>query len=398
MAFTVALVVVASAYAFASLRSRVRPWSDFAFVYAAGRSWLKGFSPYDFDRWNAEWAAVRPPETVVSQPMPFMYFPHWAPLAVFFGALPWPVASRLWDACNVLAHFGTCALCLKLSPGSLREKLRRPGIVLLIAIATFNPAVRYAVWQSQMSLLPTLGVVGAFWAWQEKKTLWLAVFAFIASLKPQISFLPVLFLLLNGGHAGLLWGAAAAIAIGTSAMLPSGLERLPSDVAHCYGLHMNLTFNQPSEYFSVPALGANALSGNGFMLTSLVFGTGAVAALTYARRVGVGFLSQTVHQTEWLLSMVVAITAASMPIHGYDLVLYTPLVLAAYPLRHSWPAWVVLPLILSAGRPHFVARFLPFGQHPAPVLTGAVLVLLLLALRAKAKDSPDLWVQRAKLG
>ena len=39
--WAVAIVFVAAslAYAFLSLRHRIRPWNDFAFVYAAGRAW-----------------------------------------------------------------------------------------------------------------------------------------------------------------------------------------------------------------------------------------------------------------------------------------------------------------------------------------------------------------------
>src|SRR5690348_14713609 len=86
-----ALVAISLLYAVIPLVDAVRPWNDFAFVYAAGRTWVKGLSPYDFERWNAEWVAIRPPDTEVSQPMPFMYPPYWGPLAVTFGVLPWPV-------------------------------------------------------------------------------------------------------------------------------------------------------------------------------------------------------------------------------------------------------------------------------------------------------------------
>jgi hypothetical protein len=378
MVLALAMFFAAACYAFWSLRAPIRPWNDFAFVYAAGRSWLGGFSPYEFDRWNAEWAAVRPPETHVAQPMPFMYLPHWAPLAVTLGSLPWPVATRVWDAMNVIAHLATCAIGVALLGGSLRAQLQRPSVWMFLAFATFNPAIRYSVWQSQMTLLPTLGMVGAFWAWREKRTAWLAFFGFLASLKPQLSLLALLYLLLNGGHAGLLWGGGASVIVGLAAMVPSHLGRMASDVAHCYRLHMQLDFNAPSQFFSVPALLASVVSGHEFMLISIVAGISSVVALTVARRAG-GTWKDPLFQ----LGAVVAMSAAWMPVHGYDLVIYTPLVILAEEVRSSRLGWAMIPLVWSAGRPVFIATHLPFFPHPASFLTAAIALLVVATARLR---------------
>src|SRR5215472_5765874 len=154
----VTLMVVATAYAFWPLHEPVRSWSDFAFVCAAGRTWLKGSSPYDFATWNAEWEAIRPPWVVVSQPMPYMYPPHWAPLAVLAAIVPWSVASRMWDVVSVLSFAATAFFSVKLLGSIVPDAIRRPGAWASIAFAALNPAIHYSAWQSQMALFATLGV------------------------------------------------------------------------------------------------------------------------------------------------------------------------------------------------------------------------------------------------
>ena len=363
----VALVIVSVVYAFWWIPTRVRPWNDFAFVYAAGRSWLAGVSPYNFDRWNAEWAAIRPPETHVAQPMPFMYPPHWGPIAALMALLPWPVAMRVWDAVNVLTYLGACIFSAKLVGVELQALARQPSVWLVLAIATLNPALRYSIFQSQMAIFSTFGVVGAFWAWHEKRKVWLAVFAFIASLKPQVGVLPLLYVFLNGGHAGVLWAAAAALITGFLSMVPTDLARFPADIADNYLLHKRLDFNQPNEFSSLPALTAGYLSADMFMLIGPVLATVLVSVMTWMRRRGTA--PAVFDDPLWQLSLVMAATGALMPVHGYDLVIYTPLAFLAYRLKSTPTVLLLAGLIV-------MHRRLPL---PAAFLTGGIAAVVVVA-------------------
>lgn len=202
---TIALAAGAAIYAFWPVARLTSGWNDSSFLYAAGRTWTTGFSPYDFERWNAEWTAVRP-ITEVAQPMPFVYPPHWGPVAVLLAQLPWPVASRVWDVVNVVAYLGAGVFTLRICGGHVRELAAKPAVWMFLAIATLNVAVRQSVFQGQFTIVPLLGIAGAFWAWHEKKTTWLVLFAFVASLKPQLGLLPLLYLFLNGGHVACTLG------------------------------------------------------------------------------------------------------------------------------------------------------------------------------------------------
>jgi hypothetical protein len=380
---TIALLCAGLVYSFWCLKDRVRPWNDFAFIYAAGRCWLQGISPYDFDRWNAEWVAIRPPETEVSQPMPFMYPPQWAPVAGTLALLPWPAASRLWDALNVGAFLVTCGLCADLVPAWRAARFRRPEVWLGFAVASFNPGMHYAAWQSQMAIVPTLGIVGAFWAWRRRRTAWLAIFTFVACLKPQLGLLPLFFLVLNGAYAGVVLGGAATAAVGLAALLSTHIERLPAELAHCYELHMRVKFNAPDQFFNLTALLSPFASGHTLMvLGPLIAVTAAVAATVYLRPV-------VVRDDDSLLtlSLVAALTCALMPIHGYDLALYTPIALLACERGASWLTIGALMLVQLAGRPAFLA-----GHHirvPSAVLTAAVLAMVLaVAIEAIPRQQP----------
>ncbi len=373
----VAIVLAAAAamYAFWPLVHFTRGWNDFSFLYAAGRNWVAGLSPYDFDRWSIEWAKVRPIQ-VVTEPTPFVYPPHWGPIAALLALLPWPVASRTWDAVNVIAYLAACVLCLRLLDRNLPAIAARPAIWVVLAIATFGVAVRQAVFNGQFTIVVFLGIAGAFFAWHEKKTAWLVAFSFVASLKPQLGFLALLYIFLNGGHLGVLVGCAIAAATALLSMLPSGLERLPADFAHVMALHTRMEFNQPGQYFNLPALAAGHLSGQWFMMAGPITAVAAILVMTVMRRRDMA--PAVLRDPLWQFSIVAALTGALMPLHVYDLVIYAPLGLLAYRLRANWASLLLLVGIVSAGRSHLFAAYLHVAPPP-PLFTGAIAVTVVAA-------------------
>jgi hypothetical protein len=375
----VALVAVAAAYAFWPLHVPLRPWNDFAFVCSAGRTWLKGASPYDFPTWNAEWATIRPPGALVSQPMPFVYPPHWAPIAVLAAALPWPVASRLWDCVSVLSFAGAAWLSVKLLGSAVPAAVRQPRTWASLAFAALNPAVRYSAWQSQMALFATVGIVGAFWAWHERRVAWLAVFGFLASLKPQLSLPVLVYLFLSGGHLGLLIGAAAAVAVGVVAMIPSGLAALPTQFRDVYALHVAVEFNGPAQFSNLPAFFPWSGGSREFLSASTAAGIAASVVLVLATRHARKLDAHLVPHPLWQLGILVAMTGALMPLHGYDLVIYTPLIVLAGELRWRWISLLIVVLSLFAAREEFLRAYVPIAQAGA-YLTTAILLTMVATL------------------
>ena len=112
--------------------------------------------------------------------MPYVYPPHWAPIAVLAALVPWAVASRAWDVVSVLSFAAAASLSIRLLGSAATNAVRRPGVWASVAFAALNPAIRYVCLAVADLSLRALGVVGAFWAWREKRVGWLAVFGFIA--------------------------------------------------------------------------------------------------------------------------------------------------------------------------------------------------------------------------
>ena len=353
-------------YAFWPIIKLTRGWNDFSFLYAAGRTWLAGLSPYDFDRWNVEWAAVRPIQ-VVTEPTPFVYPPQWGPIAALLALLPWPVASRFWDAINVVAYLSACALSLRLLGRDVRRLALRPVLWGFLATATLNVAVRQAFFNGQFTLVILLGIVGLFYAWHEKKTAWVVAFAFVASLKPQLGLLPLLYIFLSGGHVPVLSAVAIAGVVGLLSMVPSGLDRLPADFAHVMALHTRMEFNQPAQYFNLPALAAGHLSGDWFMMAGPVAAVALIIVMAVMRRRNIA--PDVLRDPLWQFSIVVALTAALMPLHTYDLVVYAPLGVLAYRLRSSWTSPLLVIGMLTVGRSHVFAAYANVAVPP-PLVTG----------------------------
>jgi MYXO-CTERM domain-containing protein len=312
--------------------------------------------------------------------MPFVYPPHWAPIAMAFGLLPWPLASRLWDVVSVGAFFASCALCLELTSSRLRGAIARPEVWCFIALAALNPSVKYSVSHSQMTVLATLGVTGAFWAFRQHRHGWLAVFAFVAALKPQLGFLALVYIFVNGGHVGILRGAGAAIAVASLAVLPN-IAELPAHLARASELHLQLSFNAPDRFANLPTLAASRMSGREFMMLGAMLALLAVAALTLWRRRSPKLADEPLLE----LAVICALTAALMPVHTYDLVIYVPIAILACGYRSSRLGLLLIPLYLLAGRAHVLGRFVPVNDYH---LTGLMAVVTLaLAGRRRATDS-----------
>ena len=369
-----ALVVCAAAllYTIWPLREAYRSWNDFRFVYVAGLNWLRGISPYDFEAWVANWRGV-PHDFLAGPPtQPFVYPPHWALLAVPLAALPWHWATRIWDVVSVAAFAATVALC-----GSMlgRGSWSRPALWLLAAAATFSGVVRYALWESQMGLLPLLGVVGAVSAWRRGSPRALAAFAFVAALKPQIAALPLLFLLLNGGHAGVLRGGLVAVAVSVAAMIPVGLSRFPAQFHRCLRLHMGAGFNQRDNFTNLSVLWAHLDGADAWFWVSPALALAAIALLTMSRRRSPdGPLAAMLDDPLWLLSLLASLSAALLPLHRYDLVIYTPVFFLALRIRPLWLSLALVALVEAADRPHLLDRLLGHGARE-PWLTLGVALL-----------------------
>ncbi len=360
------------------LHETMRRWSDFAFIYTAGKSWLHGLSPYDIPSWREEWLAVRPVfwehADGIAPTQPFLYPPHWIGLASALALLPWPAANRLWDAVNLLSFVGLCAFSVALAPRN-RSAAARIALYGGLALACLNGAVRYSFFNSQMSLLPTCAVVAAFWAARERRRAWLIAFVFVATLKPQIALLPLIYLLLNGSVIEVLLGSLAAALVSSITVLRVGPSLLLQQLSQCYAGHMQLAFNDLGHFTSVSSLFAGTRHAALAKSLSPLFGVGAVVLFSLWRR-----RSPRLAQRGplWAIALCLAFSATFVPLHEYDLGLYTSLFVLLGEVRERSLAAALGGLAFLAGRVPVLEGITHL--HPlAPCFALAISILLVVA-------------------
>jgi alpha-1,2-mannosyltransferase len=322
---------------------------DFRWLYAAGSTWLAGHSPYDIPAWSERFPYTDGAFSISSSTAPFVYPPHWAVFAVPLALLPYPAAIRVWDVLNVAAHLGSLWLCWKLIDRSEPSERRRTLAWILCGFATLSGSVRFALWEPQMSVLPTFGIVGAYWASKQRGNLPLLVgFVFLASLKPQLSALPLAFLMFNGGAKGVLGGGVLAVAAALAALVPFDVSKFPEQFVEGYRLHLASPFNVPSNFTHLGGL-LSAATGPRWLWLLLPSG---IIAGWIALRAGKRWAGrlQAVH----LLALTCALTPLLFPLHIYDLVLYSPVLVALAAARVS--VWTVLTVLCAevAARADFV--------------------------------------------
>jgi hypothetical protein len=292
---------------------------------------------------------------------------------------------RIWDLIDVLAYLGACALTWKFAV-QREPKPSKPLLLSCIALAGFNGAVRWCLVEAQMSLVPLFALVGAFWALHENKQNWLAFFAFIAALKPQISFLPLLFILLKGGGIGILRAGLGFVLVSLLLMAPTGLSNLPEQLRSVYQLHLGQPFNAAPEFLGISALLGELAKGYLPLFLGPVLGIICVLALVYVSRQARS--DSPLSDPLWQVGIMCAVEVAFIPQHGYDLVMYTPVVVMSCLFRQRRLTVLVCFLVETASRVKNLESHLHTPIHfLAPLTCLAIAALCLLAVRETSRPA-----------
>lgn len=215
MAANVAAAVSLVAFGVADVgRAGSPPHLDMHFLFAAGRMWSSGHSPYVLTDFVRDSDAI---QGLAHQHvhMGFGYPPTIAPVCMLLGALPLDVAGLLMVGLNVVAAYITAAYCLRLnragvSPGEVSTSLGW----IVPALVVGNPFTTHVVHSGQTTMLATAAVV-AGWYYSEVRGSQIVsglLFA-LSTIKPQVSVLCVLWILTR-----VQWRQLAALALGAAAL------------------------------------------------------------------------------------------------------------------------------------------------------------------------------------
>lgn len=194
---------------------------DMRYLHVAGRMWLGGETPYDGARFTQAALAQFGLEAGA-----FAYPPQIAPLALALGALPFRAAQVLMTTLNLAALGALAALALRLRPRGAAENSREGAASSAIALALLlgNPFAAHVVWMGQTSLLAAAAALGAWRAVRAGRDTLGGVLLGLATIKPQLVALFVLWFVLERRWRMLAIGAATAAVCASWPMLSTGFE------------------------------------------------------------------------------------------------------------------------------------------------------------------------------
>jgi hypothetical protein len=315
---------------------------DGRFWYVGGVMWLRGESPYAHGPFVATWIEQfgRPP----ADPCGFVYPGTILPISLAMGLLPWDVARWGLRGASLCAWIATWWLVRRrfvAEPSAGGTPWRRDFWAGLSLVA---PGAGLTLFQGQLALLVTLGLVLTWLGLEGRRAAWVAVGAPLALVKPQLAAVPVIFLLTRYADRRAWTGLGAAVALAGSVLLWSPPARLVEDLVDSYRYHRQQFFNHPECYEHVAALFGRTPAAPMLFWTSSIVACAAAAVLgVRARR------AEPPGADLRLFQIALVLTAVAMPVHRYDLAIHALVLATAWALGPAWRGVLIALLVLAHG-------------------------------------------------
>ncbi|WP_086934344.1 glycosyltransferase family 87 protein [Agarilytica rhodophyticola] len=180
---------------------------------------------------------------------PFSYPPHTASVLAVYGYLSKPIALGIHTAINISSIAAMAFLANKwyLKITDLRSMNLAQGVGFAVIIG--NPFMAHSVFEGQL-VLPTAAATMLSWYFlnsgsEKKHLLFSGIFLGIATIKPQVSLLYIVWLLLSANFAVLFIGAATALLLLIPAFVAFGpIEAFANWLTSLSG-YSSVSVNQP---------------------------------------------------------------------------------------------------------------------------------------------------------
>jgi len=360
-----------------------REETDLLYFYTAGMCWKEGVSPYD-----AKFLTEKSRGITNVGDAGIAYPPQSSTVFLLLALFPLRVADLVWTAwglAGIVLVAWLCAGPLRRAPTAPDPDHAPAAALFIAAIVLGNPFPSHDLWKGGSALVASVFLVAAWACAQRDRWLLGGILLGIATFKPQLALVPILWLLLERRWKLLGVGFVTAMALSLPAFLASG-------VFHSY-----------AEWFSALQYAASRseLDGTwsemglrrfvraaGLSLPDLVL-LAPVAAIALWK-----FRSRIAPQDQYPLLLGIAFQFIYL--HDGDLTAISPMVPAYFRHLRGRPAgWIALALLLAVCFPQRLLRspqleLLAFVRIPA--LTALVIWLLCLSLResrpAPAKVAP----------
>lgn len=314
---------------------------DMGYLYTAGVMWQEGKNPYHFE----EFKRASEELGLDIQTYNFAYPPSIAPLSLFLAQFSLEGARIAMIAINSMSLFLLIYGVIRLTPSFTFFQH-----ALLASLLIANPFTAHVFWMGQTSLIAAAGIM-MLWLYRESRLLYAAFFGAIASIKPQLSIFPLLWLLFEKRGRlfvlicifGLLFSSFSFTASHPITVFSSWIESLSVNVGLVAESNhsRNLVFSLESFFWSI-GVEAPFLIYIGFALFFILF------------------LLRGRYNNLDKLSLLVTLSPLFLYSHDYDLVVLAPFLASfIYYMQDSRYKWLSIIALLSFYVPQRLFRDAP---------------------------------------
>jgi hypothetical protein len=316
----------------------------------------------------------------------FFYPPQASAFCILLGLFPYTVAREVWLSLNLAAIAAIVALvCLIVREETPNRWTAGAGVLAAVVIG--NPFTAHVVWMGQTALV---AFAATFAAWRfAGRARWVAagICLGLASYKPQICMLVVLWLLLERNWRVLLTAGVSATVLALYPILSQGplgaLLAWRAGISTGYGMEFNL----PSFSHKV-GLESLFYAGGVSVSAGVLLGAGILLTL------GLWRIRARLLQND-ILALLMAITFTfSGFLHDYDYVALAPMYVALWRLAPaSLPATIsslaLVALLFVPQRLVHLAAIPVLEQWRTVVIVALASIIMLLGLSRSPRPRVD---------
>ncbi|MEO1473806.1 MAG: glycosyltransferase family 87 protein, partial [Pseudomonadota bacterium] len=219
---------------------------DAQVLYLAGVTWADGQSAYDRSAYAASFDAFTEEhgERDSLRRSVFVSPPTIAPLALGMATLGWPEAIAALEILQVISYMALAYFCIMIAKRPTERSVPLDEYTVFTVIVGFCfGAVNSTMLFGQTAIIALAGALGAIYAWQQRRHVLLIAMIFVATIKPQVSLLFLLFLFGAGAWRPIVVSAVIALLLLIALEASSGITMIPAHIAESFADYGRHPFN-----------------------------------------------------------------------------------------------------------------------------------------------------------